>query len=115
MLNDLKKARRHLDRLYDFDDDEAENDDVLKDKITKTRLRIAELQAMLKDVEKQAEIERKVLNTKKIFKNLESTWNHMTQEEKQTICRELIDRVDVHKNGIINVHLKLNNYLVSKN
>ncbi len=115
LLNDLKKAKKHLERLYDFDDDEAENDDVLKDKITKTRLRIAELQAMLKDVEKQAEIDRKVLNTKKIFKNLESTWKHMTQEEKQTVCRELIDRVDVHKNGIINVHLKLNNYLVSKN
>ena len=114
LYNDLKKAKRHLDRLYEFDDDTADDDDVLKEKIAKTRLRIAEIQAMLKDVEMQSEIERKVQKTKKIFKNLESTWQLMSPEEKQTVCRELIDRVDVHKNGIISLHLKLNNYLVSK-
>ena len=113
LLEDLKKEKKKLSRLYDFDDDE--NDDVLEDKITKTRLRIAELNALLLDAEKQSEIERKILKAKSLFKNLESTWEHMSPEERQAICRELIERVEIFKNGEINVHLKLNNYLINNN
>ena len=108
---ELKKQKRHLERLYNFDNDE--NDDVLKDQITKARLKISELKALLLDAEKQSDIEKKIANAKHIFKNLESTWEHMSQVEKQSVCRELIDRVEVGKGGNISIHLKLSSYLVS--
>ncbi len=111
LLEELKKQKRHLERLYNFDNDE--NDDVLKDQITKARLKISELKALLLDAEKQSDIEKKIANAKHIFKNLESTWEHMSQVEKQSVCRELIDRVEVGKGGNISIHLKLSSYLVS--
>ena len=114
LLKDLQREKRRLDHLYDFDDEDAENDDVLKEKIIKSRRRIAEIQILLKDAKERDDIDRTVEKAKSIFKSLESTWPSMSQEEKQTVCRELIERVDIYKNGEVEITLKLNKYIVNQ-
>jgi hypothetical protein len=109
-MNELKQTKKYLNRLYSFDDDD--DDDVLKEKILQTRTRIAEIEELIKDAEKQSEIELKIQRAKEIFRTLKSTWPCMSQEERQAICRELIERIDICKNGEIKMRLKLNNYLV---
>lgn len=108
---ELIKAQKHLSKLYDFED-EDEPDEILKDKISKARLKINELTALLMDTEKQAEIERKVEKAQQIFKNLEAAWEFMSQEEKQAVCRELIKSVIIHKNGTVHLDLKIQSYIV---
>ena len=108
---ELSKAKKHLSKLYDFED-EDEPDEILNDKISKARLKINELTALLMDAEKQAEIERKVEKAQQIFKNLESAWEFMSQEEKQAVCRELIKSVIIHKDGTVHLDLKIQSYIV---
>ena len=108
---ELSKAKKHLSKLYDFED-EDEPDEILNDKISKARLKINELNALLQDAEKQAEIERKVEKAQQIFKNLEAAWEFMSQEEKQAVCRELIKSVIIHKDGTVHLDLKIQSYIV---
>ena len=115
LLADLNKERKKLSRLYDLVDDDSQDDDILKDKILKTRSKISEIQALLKDADKQAEITRKVIKVKNIFKNLKTSWPYFSPEEKQGICRDLIDRIEIHKGGEVKVFLKLSQYLIKNN
>ena len=111
LTEELKKAKRQLERLYEFDDDNFD-DDVLKEKIVRVRRRISEIQNMLLDAEKQAWNERKIQKAITVLKTIESTWGGMSQEEKQTVCRDLIERVNVYRNGNVDVVLTINKYLV---
>ncbi len=112
---ELKKEMRKLSKLYDFEDDaEDGEDDVLKDKILNTRKRITELKAQIESEREQEKIKRKVKRAKEIFRSLESTWEHMTQKEKQAVCQELIHKVIVYKDCTVDVHLKLKSYLINK-
>lgn len=106
-----KEAKRKLSRLYDLDDDD---DEVLLEKIQALRSRIKQLQHQINSEEEKKKIMRKVEKAKSIFRSLESTWPHMTDKERQSVCQELIDRVVIHKDGVIDVHLKLRSYLVNK-
>ena len=114
LLIELSKERKKLSRLYDLLDDEGLEDDILKDKIIKTRVKISDIQSMLKDAEKQSKITNKINKAKVILRTISSTWEHMSREEKQTVCRELIERIEIGKNSSIHVKLKLNSYLVKK-
>jgi site-specific DNA recombinase len=111
LAKELKTAKQKLSRLYDFEDGE---DDVLADKIYALKERIKQLQIQLNDEEAKKRISRKIEKAKSIFRSLESTWPHMTDKERQSVCQELIDRVVIHKDGVIDVHLKLRSYLVNK-
>lgn len=108
---ELKEAKRKLSRLYDLDDEE---DEVLLEKIQILRSRIKQLQRQITSEEEKKKILRKVKKAKSIFRTLKSTWAHMTDKEKQSVCQELIDRIVIHKDGVIDVHLKLRSYLVNK-
>lgn len=112
LAKELKDAKRKLSRLYDLDDDD--DDDILMDKIQSLRNQIKQLQHQITSEEEKKKISRKVEKAKSIFRTLESTWPYMTDKEKQSVCQELIDRVVIHKDGIIDVHLKLRSYLVNK-
>lgn len=111
LAKELKTAKQKLSRLYDFEDGE---DDVLADKIYALKERIKQLQIQLNDEEAKKRISRKIEKAKSIFRSLESTWPHMTDKERQSVCQELIDRVVIHKDGVIDVHLKLRSYLINK-
>lgn len=115
VLNEqLKKEMQKLSKLYDFDDDNDEPDDVLKDKILNTRRRINDLKAQIDSENEQANIKRKVAKAKDILRSLEGTWDHMTPKERQAVCQELIDRIIIYKDGTVDVHLKLRSYLINK-
>ena len=111
LTRDLKEAKRKLSRLYDLEDDD---DEVLLEKIQSLRSRIKNLQHQITSEEEKKRITRKVEKAKTIFRSLESTWPHMTDKERQSVCQELIDRIVIHKDGVIDVHLKLRSYLVNQ-
>ena len=115
LLSQIKQAKKQLNRLYELFEDNAIEEDVLKERINQKRTRIAELEELLSDAEKQSEIDKKVYRAKGILRTLKSTWDAMNQEERQTVCRELIERVTIHKNNEITVQLKLGNYCVKTN
>ena len=111
LTRDLKEAKRKLSRLYDLEDDD---DEVLLEKIQSLRSRIKNLQHQITSEEEKKRITRKVEKAKTIFRTLEAAWPHMTDKEKQSVCQELIDRIVIHKDGVIDVHLKLRSYLVNQ-
>ena len=111
---EIVKEQRKLNRLYDFEETADEPDDVLLDKIINTRKRINDLKAQIESEKEQEKIRRKIKRAEKIFRNLESSWNSMTQKEKQSVFKELIEKVMVYKDGTVNVYLRLRSYLTGK-
>ena len=76
-----------------------------------------ELRSLLSQLESEEEkknIARKVERAKDLLRNLESTWEKMTPKERQTVCQELIDRIVIHKEAVVDVHLKLRSFLSDK-
>ena len=104
--------RKKLSKLYDFDDDDS--DDILKEKILNSRKKISDLEEQIQSENEQMRILRRIGKAKSLLKNLKDTWPEMSQKERQTVCRELIDKVVVYKNNTIDVKLKLNSFLSSK-
>jgi len=107
-LESLKKQleieKRKLSKLYDFDD--GSDDDILTEKILNCRKKITDLQQQIMSVQENEIIINQTNKINDITKNLQSTWNLMTDKEKQSICRELIDRVVINKTGVIDVYFK---------
>ena len=112
LQKELAAEKRRLSHLYDFDDDE--NDEVLREKVAEFRKRILSIEAQIREEEENASIQKRVDKAKTILRTLQSTWPHMTDLERQIICQELIDRVEIYKDGTIDVHLKLKSYLKSR-
>ncbi len=113
LQGELAKERRRLSRLYDFED-EDEPDDVLREKILDVKKRMAHIEAQIREEEEKSGIEKKLRKARGILRTLRSTWPHMSELERQTVCQALIDRVVLYKNGVIDVHLKLQSYLISQ-
>ena len=113
LQKELAAERKRLSRLYDFED-EDETDDVLREKIAECRKRILHIEAQIREEQTQATMEKKLRKARKLLRTLQSTWPYMSDQEKQTVCQELSDRVVIYKDGTIDVHLKLKNFLRSK-
>ena len=113
LQKELAAERRRLSRLYDFED-EDEDDDVLKEKILDVKKRMAHIEAQIREEEEKSSIDKKIRKARDILRTLKSTWPHMSDLEKQTVCQELIDRVVIYKDGVIDVHLKLKSYLLNE-
>ena len=109
LQKELATAKRHLSRLYDFED-EDETDDVLKEKILDVKKRIAHIEAQIRNEQERKRIDRKTKRVSNILRTLNSTWPHMSDAEKQSVCQELVDRVVLYKDGTVDVHLKLQSY-----
>jgi hypothetical protein len=109
-----KLTNKQLKHIKHADEDDEAEDEVLKAKILKIKTHIKELKAQLNDEEEKAEIMRKVEKAKKIFRTLDSAWKHMSAKEKQSVCQELIDRIEIYKDGVVDVHLKLRSYLIHR-
>lgn len=105
---DLKREEAKLSKLYNFDTDD--DDDVIKEKITNQKALIRDIKSQIKTEEQQAAIRKKIVKAENILHNLKGTWQYMSDKEKQNICRELIDKIIIYKNGSIDVHLKLKSY-----
>lgn len=109
----LLKERKKLSRLYDFEEDD-DADDILTEKILQKKNKIRELEQQIQSEEEQSYIKKKVDKAKTILNSIQGVWGKATPKERQTICRELIDRVVVYKDNRIDVKLKLQNYLQSE-
>ena len=113
LQKELAAERRRLSRLYDFED-EDEPDDVLREKISAVRRRIMRIEAQIREEQDRATIEKKLHKARDILRTLQSAWPQMSEQERQTVCQELIDRVVLHRDGVIDVHLKLRSYLLQQ-
>lgn len=113
LARERKTAAQKLSRLYDlYGSSDGSEDDILAEKIQAAKDRLRQLDAQISSEEEKKKISRKIEKAKAIFRNLESSWPHMTDKEKQSVCQELIDRVVIHKDGFVDVHLKLRSYLI---
>lgn len=112
LTEQLQKEKSRLSKLYDLVDDDI--DTVLHEKINTSKKKINDLQSMIESETQQNKIRKKIENAKKIVRTLKDTWPYMTAKEKQSVARELIERVVIYKNGTVDVHLKLKSYLAKK-
>ncbi len=110
---ELSAARRHLSRLYDFED-EDETDDVLREKILDVKQRIAHVEGQIRLEQESSRLEKKSKRVSDILRTLNSTWPHMSAEEKQHTCQEIIDRVVLFKDGKVDIHLKHHSYFIEE-
>ncbi len=111
LTQQLKEVNRKLAKAYEF---EEEDDDVLQERITTLRKLKKQLTEQINSENEKEKIIKKVGKARDILKNLESTFAKMTDKEKQSVCRELIDRVVVNKAASLEVHLKLKSFLIKK-
>ncbi len=75
---------------------------------------IERLVSQVKSEREKRNIKRKIEKTKSTIKNLADAWPHMTDEERRTVCREVIDRIVItHTDGDpeISIHFHLEQYL----
>ena len=110
---ELAAARRHLSRLYDFED-EDEPDDVLREKILDVKQRIAHIEGQIRFEQESRRLEKKSKKVSEILRTLKSTWPHMSAEEKQQTCQEIIERVVLFKDGKVDIHLKYHSYFIEE-
>lgn len=68
---------------------------------------------LLADQKRKELIAQQIVAAKNTLRNLQSTWEYMTPEERQTVCRELIEKVVIYKNGNVDLRLHLNSYLAA--
>ncbi len=111
LQKELANAKRHLSRLYDFED-EDESDDVLREKILDVKKRIASLSAQIRSEEEKAIISKRVKKASDLLRNLKSTWPQMNDAEKKAVCQELLSRVILYKDGSVDITLRTQHYLL---
>ncbi|MGN1047334.1 MAG: recombinase family protein [Eubacteriales bacterium] len=107
--NEMAKERKRLETLYDLYSDSPET--TLKNKIDAKVSRIKELEKILEDEKKRQTTEAKISRAINILRDLKSAWGHMSDSEKQAVCRELINKVVIYKDAKIEVFFKLGKYL----
>ncbi len=113
LQKELASAKRHLSRLYDFED-ENEPDDVLREKVLDVKKKISYIEAQIRQEQERSTLEKRTQKMSNILRTLQSTWPHMSDVEKQTICQELLDRVVLFKDGTVDIHLKTPSYFVQE-
>ena len=64
----------------------------------------------IKKEEEKSVVSKRIKSTKTLLKNLPDAWPHMTDKEKQTAVRQLVDKI-ILKKGTISVYFKLEEYL----
>ena len=110
LQNELEATKKKLEKLYSFEYDDGEEDEVLKEKITSLRVRIKNIKSLIENEEKKKAIVNKVNTIKTAFKTLQVSWNELSPKDRQIICRTLIEKVIIHNTGKIDVCLKLNEF-----
>lgn len=69
---------------------------------------------ILEEIKKEEEkniVTKKIRSTKKLLKNLPDAWPHMTDKEKQTVVRQLVEKIVLNK-GTVSVYFKHQEYLL---
>ena len=71
-----------------------------------------EVEARIKEEESKQIISKQIQQAEDILANLESTWPYMSAKQKQSVCRELIERATIYKNNKIELKLKLEQFII---
>lgn len=58
-------------------------------------------------------LSQRIDRAKSILRNLKSAYPNMTPKERQMTCKELIEKIVIKRNGILDIHLRLKNYLIN--
>lgn len=106
----LVAQKRKLSRLFDFEDDD--DDEVLRDKILECKRTIRELETQLRNEDEHQQLTSKINKARTLIGSLKTAWETMTAAEKQAVCRELIEKIVVYKDGNIKIYLKLQHYVL---
>lgn len=85
---EIEKKIKRLYNLYS----ESE-DDLLLETINENKLQLEKINVKLKNEVKQKNIISMRRTIKEAIDNLDSQWDYMTQKEKQTLVRTLVDKV----------------------
>lgn len=116
LKRDIEREKESLKKLFQsFSYAEADDDDSLKEIIEEKRETIRRYTKALHDEEEKEVLTRKVMAVKDKLRSLAGSWDYMTQQERQSVCRELIEKIVIHKGGTVDVHLRLEKYLFASN
>ena len=107
----IKQKNSELSKLYKlYAIMQDENDSALIDSIVKTKESIAQLNKSLEEEMNQNAVSQEVNRAIELTKNLSDIWDYMTYDEKKTLLRILVEKVELWQ-GDIHVFVKLENYL----
>lgn len=107
----IKQKNSELSKLYKlYAIMQDENDSTLIDSIVKTKESIAQLNKSLEEEMNQNAVSQEVNRAIELTKNLSDIWDYMTYDEKKTLLRILVEKVELWQ-GDIHVFVKLENYL----
>lgn len=106
----IKKEKDKLWRLYKAFLDNEDEDEVLQKMIKEIQTKIKEMTSSLSSEEKKEELRRKKRENIQKFKGIRDSWQYMTDTEKQTVCRELIDKIIVSRDNHLSIIFKHENY-----
>lgn len=99
-----KRTERKIYSLYDL---YAENpSEILKKKINETQIQLDDIKNNISDEKNRNKIEK---NNSKIFqniKNLNDIWDSLTFDEKKSIIKEIVERIEL-VDDTINISLKI--------
>lgn len=112
-LKELDKQSDNIRNNFKFVNDEKLIKALTKD-IEDLETQKMAIRRKIEREERDQAIKIKADKAIEILSTLKSTFPNMTKKEKQVICRELIDRISIDKNGNIKIHLKLQSYISEK-
>ena len=107
----LKNARIRLGRLYDLYSENADEDTILFEKISRQKEIIRQYERELEKEKRTHQIKRKIDRANKIIDSIKDTWHSMSDTEKQSTCQDLIYRVVVSTDGEIDLFLKKDRFV----
>lgn len=114
LKREISKKQEELKRLYNV---YASSDSEQLLQVIKTREKeLSSLKLTLDGESKRQAVTRRVEHSKKVLRGLRDAWEHMSAEEKKTVCGELIEKVVITGGAkpSIDVYFKLQKYLSSE-
>lgn len=94
-----------LYKLYAKDENE-----ILLESIEDLKKEGVKILEEIKKEEEKSVVSKKIKSTKTLLKNLPDAWPHMTDKEKQTAVRQIVEKIILNK-GTVMVYFKLEEYL----
>lgn len=114
---DVEKKQRGLDKLtmeYAMLDSDSPKAASYATNINKLSTEIDSLCKKMQSEREKQNLRRKIEKTQTTISNVAEAWPHMTDEEKRTVCREVIERIVITETGDvpnIDIHFRLEQYL----
>lgn len=107
----IKQKNSELSKLYKlYAIMQDEDDETLLNSIAKTKESIVQLKKSLEEEISQNAVSQEVSKAIELTKNLSDIWDYMTYDEKKTLLRTLVEKVELWQ-GDVHVFVKLENYL----